>query len=231
MLLEVEDLTAGYGDAVVVREVNLDVERGEVVAILGLNGAGKTTLIKTLGGLIKAVGGRIRLESSDITHLSAYEKAKAGVTLVTGNLFPDLSVKENLQMGIYAQRSKKGSQDKLEAILRLFPVLRDRFSQGAGTLSGGERRMLCLARGLVSNPKVLILDEPSAGLAPVIVSKLVDAIRQIRKEGQTILLIEQNIPITLSLAERAYILYDGRVVSHSKTSDMDPNTVKKMFGL
>jgi branched-chain amino acid transport system ATP-binding protein len=215
-LLEVSDVSAAYGPAPVLHEVSIRVGAGEAVSIVGANGAGKTTLLKTLAGVIRPVAGRITLDGDDITGRPSYAVARRGVALVPEGrgIFGDQSVRDNLHLGALAspaRRDREAVAADLERGLTLFPALRSRLEQPAGTLSGGQQQMLALARGLMARPRLLLLDEPSLGLAPMLVAEIFAAIARLRAEGLTILLVEQMAGQALSLADRAYVLERGRI--------------------
>ncbi len=211
-MLSVEGLEAGYGDVQVLWGVSLRVERGEVVALLGSNGAGKTTTLRAISGLLRPTSGRITFDGVDITGKPAHEIVRLGVSMVPEGrrLFPKMTVYENLRMGAYLVGGDV--RDRLEMVYSLFPILRERRDQLAGTLSGGEQQMLAIGRGLMSSPRLLMLDEPSLGLAPKIVQEVLRAVQQIREEGVTVLLVEQNVQQALSIADRGYVIETGRIV-------------------
>ena len=210
-LLEVRDLSAGYGDHEILRGLSLHVEPGELVAVIGPNGAGKSTLLKTLAGIVRPRSGRIRLHGTDITGAASQRIVESGLCYVPqeANVFPSLSVWENLTIGAW---TAGGSLDEQAgAVVRLFPILAERRRARAGTLSGGERQMLAMAMALMVEPRVLLLDEPSAGLAPALQRLVFDRIREINARGLGILLVEQNARESLALCRRAYVLAMGRV--------------------
>ncbi|MCE4599518.1 MAG: ABC transporter ATP-binding protein [Desulfurococcales archaeon] len=218
-LLDVKDLDAGYGEIQVLWNINLSVDKGSIVSVLGPNGAGKTTLTKVIMGVVKPYRGSVIFKGEDITNVPAYERIKLGLSIVPEGrqLFPQMSVLENLYMGMY--HLKKIDVDALEFTFNLFPILKERLSQKAGTLSGGEQQMLAIARALVSRPQLLILDEPSQGLAPKIVQSIMDTLRRLREEyGISILLIEQYAHDALRISDYAYVLRSGRIV-YSGSSD------------
>jgi len=213
-VLSVKNVYASYGDFLVLKNVSLEVREGEIVLILGANGAGKTTLLKTISGLLRPVKGQIYFLNRRIDGLSPHEIVKMGISYVPAEraLFPLMSVMENLEMGAYIARARKEKEERLQFIFQLFPVLKERRDQLAGTLSGGEQQMLAIARALMASPKLLMLDEPSFGLAPKLLPKLFKAIKQINLEGTAVLMVEQNVRQTLNIADRAYVLENGSIV-------------------
>jgi branched-chain amino acid transport system ATP-binding protein len=212
-LLEVTNLDITYGKALVLHGVNLRVDRGEIVAIIGPNGSGKTALLRVTSGLVKPAAGTVTFLGERIDGMPPHEIVKRGLAHCPERqkLFPQMTVMENLELGAYLRRDAEQIHKDLERTLDLFPVLRERKSQEAKTLSGGEQQMLTLARALMSNPKLLMLDEPSLGLSPVMREKLMSAIREIRQSGITILLVEQDVGLALSLADRGYVFEQGTV--------------------
>ncbi|MBC7356490.1 MAG: ABC transporter ATP-binding protein [Desulfomicrobiaceae bacterium] len=221
-MLKVEALEAGYAAVPILRRVCLDIAQGEIVSLLGGNGAGKTTTVKCLSGLVPATGGRILFADRDITALSAHERVAAGLVQVPEGrkVFASLSVLENLELGSYLPPAKKVRRQSLERVFTLFPILAERRNQSAGTLSGGEQQMLALARGLMALPHLLILDEPSLGLAPLVVEEIFRAISKINGEGVTVLLVEQHVPQALALSHRAFVLEDGAVVLQGTSREL-----------
>jgi len=214
MLLSVEGLNYYYGQAIhALRDVSFEVGEGEIAAIIGANGAGKSTLMWTLVGLLKPKSGTITFNGRSIKPVP-YQAVASGIALVPERrrLFPNLTVRENLTLGGYLRSDKEGLAKDEAYIFSLFPVLKERFKQYAGTLSGGQQQMLAIARGLMSRPKLLLLDEPSLGLAPVLVNQMLDAIQEISRRGTTILLVEQNALKALAICQRAYVLEVGRIV-------------------
>jgi branched-chain amino acid transport system ATP-binding protein len=212
MLLQVEGLEAGYGDVRVVWGVSLAVARGSVTTLVGANGAGKTTSLRAITGLIRPQGGRVLFNGEDVTRLPAHAKTARGLVLVPEGrqLFTDMSVEENLEMGAFAQRAHTRFDVQLRQVFSLFPRLQERRRQKAGTFSGGEQQMLAIGRGLMSCPDILIIDELSLGLAPVVVQQLGEVLRALRASGVTILLVEQNVHLALTLSDYAYVIAEGR---------------------
>ncbi|NVP57436.1 ABC transporter ATP-binding protein [Mycoplana rhizolycopersici] len=220
-MLEVRDLSVSYGAIRAVRGISFSLGRGELVSLLGANGAGKSSTIKCIAGALRASGGAITLEGRDITAASPEQVVRAGLATVpeTRDVFPDLTVAENLMLGAYIhRRDQAGNRDNLERMHALFPRLSERSNQAAGTLSGGEQQMLVIARALMSRPSVLLLDEPSLGLAPAIVDRIFEMIETLKKSGLTILLVEQNVNQALAVADRAYVMRLGSIVA-SGTAD------------
>lgn len=213
-VIKVEDLTSGYGKLTVIHELSLTVDKQEILAIIGPNGSGKSTLIKSIYGIAEVFKGKIYLDGREITHLRPDEVTKLGVSYVpqVNNVFSNLSVEENLEIGAYVRNDKQGIKEDIEKLYQIFPVLRERRAQKAKTLSGGERQMLAIARGLMVNPKVLMLDEPTAGLAPQLVSEVLKKIIEIRENGVTVILVEQHAEKALQIADRALVLVAGKKV-------------------
>ena len=213
-MIVVDGLSVEYGPVRAVREVSFQIEDGEILAILGRNGAGKTTTMKALAGLLPAAGGRILDQDTDITKLGADGRVGRGLVLVPEGrgMFPDLSVRENLLMGAYARRKPaRVLRDDLDRVTEPFPRLRERMGQRSGSLSGGEQQMLAVARGLMAEPRVLMIDEPSLGLAPVIVDHLYEFLGSIRDLGITLVIVEQYVGVALGIADRAYVLDKGEI--------------------
>jgi branched-chain amino acid transport system ATP-binding protein len=223
-LLEVRDLHVAYGEGVrALQGVSVRVRAGEVVALIGANGAGKTTLLKAIAGLVAPQAGAIAFDGAPLSAVDASDRVKLGVALVPEGrrLFSRLSVAENLTLGSYGNRDPNHRQEMLERIHTLFPVLRERARQRAGTLSGGEAQMLAIARALMSRPRFLMLDEPSLGIMPRLVDAVMDSLRRLHEtEGLTMFLVEQNVPAALDLADRGYVLQTGRVVLEGKSDDL-----------
>ena len=217
-MLNVQELNAGYGDILVVRDLTMEVREGELVSLVGANGAGKTTLLKTISGLVKARSGIIEFMGEKITNLEPHQIVARGLVQVPEGrkLFPRLSVLENLELGAYLRSSKQNKKANLEKVFHLFPDLKTKIRQCAGTLSGGQQQMLAIARGIMANPRLLILDEPSIGLSPLLTQIMFETIGQIKKQGVTVLLVEQNVHHALGMADRGYVLEQGRVVLHGE---------------
>jgi branched-chain amino acid transport system ATP-binding protein len=234
-LLRVEGLCAGYGDMPVLWDVSLAVYPGELVAVIGSNGAGKTTLLHAVAGLLRPTRGVIRLDGAEIQALPAHVRPDRGLALVPegGQPFPHLTVRENLEVGAYRALARARLATNLERAWALFPRLREREHQLAGTLSGGERQMLAIARALMSAPRLLLLDEPSLGLAPLVVEQVFAVLDALRRDGLTILLVEQNVQQALELADRAYVLESGRVVRTGVARALlaDPAVAQHFLGL
>ena len=224
-MLEVNDLHAGYGDAQVLFGIDLKLEPGEIVAIVGSNGAGKTTLLRAISGTIRPTQGSVRLKGEELVGTPAHEMVEKGLIMVPEGrrLFPRMSVKRNLEIGAYSKRARPHLAERLEYVYRLFPILKERSEQLGGTLSGGQQQMCAIARGLVATPEVLMLDEVSLGLAPVMISRVYDAIRAIGDLGVTLLLVEQNVNQALSVADRAYVIQHGRVALSGTGKELHGN--------
>jgi branched-chain amino acid transport system ATP-binding protein len=215
MLLEVENVSVGYGGAPAIVGVSLEVGAGEIVSVIGPNGAGKSTLINAIAGLLRAADGMIVLDGADITRIAPYRVCHHGIALVPENrrLFASMTVEENLEIGCYRRAARRHRVQGLERVYALFPMLRERRQQPAGTLSGGQQQMVAVGRALMAEPKLLLLDEPSLGLAPSVVGELFRVLRAIHAEGMAMLLVEQSVAQALDLADRAYVLEEGRIVA------------------
>ena len=224
-LLEIKDLRVSYGFITALKGINISVEEGQIVTLLGSNGAGKTTTLRTISGAIKPESGRIVLDGKEISGLPTYKIAKAGVTQSPEGrlLFSELTVEENLKVGAYGIKSKAQLKENFERVYNLFPILRERRTQIANTLSGGEQQMVAIGRALMSNPKVLLLDEPSLGLAPLIIEEIFRAFTKIREEGTTILIVEQNALQTLKIADYAYVLELGNISLEGPAKELISN--------
>ena len=212
-MLTVEGLECRYGKVAAVRDLSLEVRKGELVSLIGANGAGKTTTLKAISGVLAPSAGRIVFEGEDITRASARRVLELGIAHCPEGrrMFPYMTVRENLEMGCYLRRDKAGIESDMRRLYERFPILRERRAQAAGTLSGGEQQMLAISRALMSRPKLIMFDEPSLGLAPNIVELMFDIIRQIRAEGVTVIMVEQNAFAALELSDRSYVLEQGRV--------------------
>src|SRR3990172_11569710 len=213
-LLEVHDVHTYYGNILALKGVSISVEQGEIVTLIGANGAGKTTTLRTISGLLKPKLGSVILNGEDLGKYKAQEIVYKGVSMVPEGrgIFARLTVSENLEMGAYSRTDKTGIQQDLERVFELFPRLKERQKQVAGTLSGGEQQMLATGRALMAHPNLLLMDEPSMGLAPILVESIFDTIKVINQEGTTILLVEQNAQMALSVADRGYVLQTGQIV-------------------
>src|ERR671914_261431 len=213
-LLELKEVDTNYGPVEVLRNVSLDINSGEIVCLLGPNAAGKTTTLKTILGMVPPVKGQIHLDGKRIDGLNTTEVVARGITMVPEGrrLFARMTVKENLEIGAQLRTDKQEIQKDYDRILELFPRLRERLTQKAGSMSGGEQQMLAMGRALMANPKVLLMDEPSMGLAPVLVEQVFDIIKEINEQGTTIFLVEQNASMALEIADRGYVLQTGEVV-------------------
>ncbi len=229
-----KNLTVRYGAFLALADVSLKVEDGQIVSIVGANGAGKTTLINTISGLITPESGEIYLDGQKLTGMKGHEIARIGVVQVPERrkLFPEMTVYENLLVASIHRRAKKERQKNLEEVFSLFPVLRERRDQLAITLSGGEQQMLAIGRGIMALPRILMLDEPSLGLAPILVQQIFQIVQELRKRGLTILLVEQNVKHSLRIADYAYVLETGKAVLEGLGMDVlnDPHTVEAYLG-
>jgi branched-chain amino acid transport system ATP-binding protein len=233
LALEIKDLHVAYGGIKAVKGISIDVAQGEIVTLIGANGAGKSSTLKAIVRLVKS-SGAIRVFGDDVTGLATHQLAGRGVALVPEGraIFGPMSVRENLELGSYLKRDKAGMKKRFEQVIALFPRLGERISQEAGTLSGGEQQMLAIGRGMMADPKVLLLDEPSLGLAPKLVGEIFDAIRLIAKDGLTILLVEQNTRLALETASRAYVLVTGEILLSGKSTELaaDPRVKAAYLG-
>jgi branched-chain amino acid transport system ATP-binding protein len=213
-ILEVDNVHSYYGHIHALKGISLYVDEGEIVSLIGSNGAGKSTTLRTVSGLLHPKEGTIKLEGKDITHMEPHTVVSVGVGHVPEGrgIFPKLTVRENLDMGAYTLNDEKKNNESMEQVFELFPRLKERVDQYGGTLSGGEQQMLAIGRGLMQHPRILMLDEPSMGLAPVLVELIFDIIKKLNEEGTTILLVEQNAQMALSIAHRGYVLQTGEIV-------------------
>ncbi len=221
-MLSVENLSVGYGAIKALHGISLRVERGEIVTLIGSNGAGKTTTLRTISGLVRAAAGSIAFEGVPIGKLPAHQIVRMGIAQAPEGrgVFANMSVDENLSLGAYARRDKGQIEKDRQRALELFPRLRERLSQSAGTLSGGEQQMLAIARALLARPKLMLLDEPSLGLAPQVVATIFKIIREINAGGTTILLVEQNAHMALNVAHRAYVLEVGKIAMEGPAAEL-----------
>ena len=221
-LLKVESVTSGYGAILAVRDVSIEVNTGEVVALLGANGAGKSTLLMTIAGLVNSTAGRITFAGKQIDHMPPERILRAGIALTPEGrrVFAKLSVADNLRMGAASRRDADGIAADTEEVLELFPRLSERYRQLAGTLSGGEQQMLALGRSLMSRPKLMLLDEPSLGLAPRIVAQIFDMVQALPQRGVTVLVVEQNVRLALTVASRGYVMATGEVQASGSSAEL-----------
>ena len=212
-MLKIDDINVFYGAIHAIKGVSLEVNEGEIVTLIGANGAGKSTILRTISGLLKPKGGSINFLGNDIAGKAAHEIVKAGISQVPEGrrIFAEMTVLENLELGAFTRKDKDGIKEDMEMIFARFPRLKERISQQAGTLSGGEQQMLAMGRALMCRPKLLLLDEPSMGLAPLLIREIFSIIEDINKAGTTVLLVEQNANMALSIAHRAYVLETGRI--------------------
>lgn len=231
-LLEANDIHTYYGNIHALKGVSLNVDQGEIVTLIGANGAGKTTTLRTISGLIKPRQGSILLDGDNLASYQAHELVYKGIAMVPEGrgVFSRLNVLENLELGAFARKDKVGIRLDLERVFALFPRLKERRKQVAGTLSGGEQQMLATGRALMAHPRILLMDEPSMGLAPVLVEMIFDTIKAINKEGTTILLVEQNALMALSVANRGYVLQTGKIVLDDSAENLKKNEmVQKVY--
>ncbi len=231
-MLKVENLKVNYGMINAVKSVNFEVNTGEIVALIGANGAGKSTILRTISGLVKPAEGSITYGEHDLLKLSAKKIVETGISHVPEgrHVFKGLTVKENLELGAFLRNDKDGIQEDLLAIYKRFPILEERLNQDAATLSGGEQQMLAMGRALMSKPKLLLLDEPSMGLAPIFIKEIFNIIVDIQKQGTTVLLIEQNAKMALTIANRGYVLETGDIVLSGTGHDLlESDDVQKAY--
>ena len=231
-MLEVKNVSAGYKLVQILWDVSFNIKEKEIVSIIGPNGAGKTTLVKTIMGLLPAKTGSIKFKGEQIENLQPYEIVKKKISLIPEgrDIFPRMTVEENILLGAYTISDKQQVKDSQERIYNIFPVLRKKEKALAQTLSGGEQQMLVIGRSLMSKPELLILDEPSLGLAPIIVAKVLDTLRQINEEGVTVLLVEQNIRDSLNVANRGYVLEEGKIILEGESRELLSNDhIKEVY--
>ncbi|WXJ96300.1 High-affinity branched-chain amino acid transport ATP-binding protein LivF [Neomoorella carbonis] len=232
LLLKVENLNVYYGAIHALKGISLEVNEGEIVTLIGANGAGKSTTLKTISGLLHPQSGTITYRGQNINGLPAQAIVKMGISQVPEGrrIFPNLTVRENLELGAYIHRDREGINKSMQEVFRRFPRLKERQKQMAGTLSGGEQQMLAIGRALMSRPKLMLLDEPSMGLAPILVQEIFNIIREINEQGTTILLVEQNANMALSVAHRGYVLETGRITLAGSAADLaSSEAVKKAY--
>jgi branched-chain amino acid transport system ATP-binding protein len=233
MILRAEAISASYGRIKVLKDINMSVESGEIVCLVGANGAGKSTLLKVISGIVPAVSGKFLFEGQDITNKKPDFIVKAGLSHVPEGrqIFADLTVRQNLLLGSYVHRLPKQEMTRLfDSVFELFPILKSRLTQKAGTMSGGEQQMLAIGRGLMSQPKLLLLDEPSLGLAPLVVETILKIIQNLRSTGISILLVEQNVNAALQISDRAYVMETGSIVAEGKARELIENDeIKKSY--
>jgi len=231
-MLEVSNLDVFYGKSQALRGVSLRVDEGEIVALVGANGAGKTTLLNTISGLLRPASGSVEFLGKRIDRLAPHKIMKLGISQIPEGrkLFANMTVRENLEMGAYTSEAWKRRKETLEQVYKIFPVLEERRKQSAKKLSGGERQMVAIGRGLMSNPRLCMFDEPSYGLAPKLFSEVLEVIKHLREQGITIFLVEQNVRNTLETADRAYVLENGQLVLEGKGKDLlQDELVKKAY--
>ena len=234
-MLEIDRLRAGYGEVQILRDVSLKVEAGDMVTLVGSNGAGKSTLLNTICGIVRPTAGHVRLDGTDITGWPSEAIVAEGITQVPEGrrLFPQMTVRENLLIGAYRRRDGQGIQRDIDAMYELFPILKERQRQRAGSMSGGEQQMCAIARGLMARPRILMLDELSLGLAPIMLDVLVDGLRRVHAEGTTVLVVEQDVATAFDLATTGYVLENGSVVLAGPTHELrtNPHVKKAYLGL
>jgi len=232
MMLQLNAVNTYYGKIRALWDVSLRVDEKEIVALVGANGAGKTTMLNTISGMIHPTSGTIQFCGLGIDRLLPYQVVKIGISHIPegGKPFPDMTVHENLEMGAYHDETWKKREETIEQVYKIFPILKERAGQLARTLSGGERQMLAVGRGLMSRPKLCALDEPSYGLSPILVKEIFNVIKTLRDQGMTLLLVEQNVQQTLEIADRSYVLENGRIVSEGKSRELLQNDhIKKAY--
>jgi branched-chain amino acid transport system ATP-binding protein len=233
--LKVSEINVSYGDVHILRDLSIEVEEGEIVSIVGGNGSGKSTLLKALNGLLRSSSGQIHFRGLDISKLAPHQIAVLGIAQVMEGrrLFPHMSVRDNLMLGAYLVKDDREVRKNLDAVYRLFPILQKRSAQLARSFSGGEQQMLAIGRGLMLSPKLLMLDEPSWGLAPILVNTIFGALRQINTAGVTIMLVEQDVKKSLAIAGRGYVIEHGRVVMEGPSQELlaDPHLRKAYLGI
>ena len=231
-MLELKDVNAGYGTFQALFDISLEVNAGEAVAVIGPNGAGKTTLMRVISGMTAPFSGELKMEKQSLTTIPPHQIVELGIAHVPENrrLFPGMTVEDNLKLGAFAKKARGDSKKSLDFVYELFPRMKERRSQLAGTMSGGEQQMCAIGRAIMSGPKLLLMDEPSAGLAPVVVQQVFGLVRRIREEGYTVLIVEQNVQQVLKVVDRAYLLEAGQLIDSGKSSDLlESETVRKAY--
>lgn len=232
-MLKLEGIVAGYGNITAIKSIDFEVPEGSIVSLIGANGAGKSTTMRTIMGLLKPSAGKVTFNGEDITGKATFDIVKKGISLVPEGrqILQDMSVYENLEMGAYI-RNDKEIDDDIKKVFKRFPILDERSYQLGGTLSGGQQQMLAIGRAMMARPKVLLLDEPSMGLAPLVVNEIFETIKEINKDGTTVLLVEQNVRQALKIADYAYVLETGNIVLHGKADDIahDPRVMEAYLG-
>ena len=231
-MLELKDVNAGYGTFQALFDISLEVNAGEAVAVIGPNGAGKTTLMRVISGMTAPFSGDLKMERLSLTTIPPHQIVELGIAHVPENrrLFPGMTVEDNLKLGAFAKKARGDSKKSLDFVYELFPRMKERRGQLAGTMSGGEQQMCAIGRAIMSGPKLLLMDEPSAGLAPVVVQQVFGLVRRIREEGYTVLIVEQNVQQVLKVVDRAYLLEAGQLIDSGKSSDLlESETVRKAY--
>ncbi len=233
-MLELKGVVSGYGNITALKSIDLSVPEGKIVSLIGANGAGKSTTMRTIMGLVKAREGSISFLGQDLTKLKTHEIVKAGISLVPEGrqILQDMTVYENLEMGAYIRKDKAGIEEDIKKVFKRFPILDERSYQLGGTLSGGQQQMLAIGRALMARPKLLLLDEPSMGLAPLVVNEIFEVIKEISQEGTTVLVVEQNVRQALKIADYAYVLETGKMVLDGSAEDVrhDPRVMEAYLG-
>ena len=231
-MLQAENIECGYGEVQVIWDVSVKVEEKQLVTIIGSNGSGKTTFLKALMGVIPVLNGKVIFKGEDITKIPTHSRVERGMVMVPEGrlIFPNMTVLENLEMGAYTKRAEKKKEEQLEHVFNLFPRLKERLEQKAGTLSGGEQQMLAIARGLMAVPDLLIMDEPSLGLAPKLALEIFETIKKLKDDGITMLLVEQNVHLSLAIADYAYVLSEGRIKIEGPAKELEKSEeIKKAY--
>ena len=231
-ILEIESLESGYGDVQILWGIDLQAKKSNLTTVIGANGSGKTTLLRAIMGILPAWNGKIIFEGKDITKLPSYKRAELGLIMVPEGrlLFSEMSVYENLEMGAYTKRARAELKKNMEFVFSLFPRLKERLDQKAGTMSGGEQQMVAIGRGLMGSPKLLIFDEPSLGLAPKLVLEVFEAIEKLKKQGVTMLVVEQNVQLSLAIADYGYVMAEGKIKIQGKPKELkEKDEIKKTY--